>query len=348
MDTHKTKDQKMDRHSHTGLSGAAKKGGGGGKGTWGKGGIDDLERVSLATDDPNYDSEGEEAVEEVVLKSVEVTPPIEAILQEFFDEGAIEDTIKSIQEASSPIAIPEFVRKCMSKSMEKQPFERELVSKLLSALYPKIVSLERMVEGFQQLLDVLDDVVLDVPSAADMTGKFLARAIIDEIVPPSFLKTAFAESPLAKEAVDMAHGLTTDHHRSKKLAHIWGPGDLESVKRLKEEVDLLIEEYLIGGDLKEADNCVRKLNAPSFHSQLVKHALKLATQKGEEQKRKILNLLASFSASNKGSGLITPDHMAQGFKAFQDEIEDIKLDVPTAGKQLEEFTATAKAEKWLI
>jgi len=38
------------------------------------------------------------------------------------------------------------------------------------------------------------------------------------------------------------------------LAHIWGPGDLSSVKRLKNEVNELINEFLVSGDQDEVSN----------------------------------------------------------------------------------------------
>jgi len=64
--------------------------------------------------------------------------------------------------------------------------------------------------------------------------------------------------------------LISERHGSERLAHIWGPGDLTSVKRLKEEVTTIFGEYISNNDQKEAYNSVRKLGAPSFHPQLVK------------------------------------------------------------------------------
>jgi len=340
------KNQPKDRHPHSGLSGAAKKGGGGGKGTWGKGGVDDLKEVRTASTDPNYDSEEEVEKETTVLSHVDGISPVEAIIQEYLAEGDIQDTSRSLKELKNSVPHPIFVRKCMAFSMEKQPYEREQVSKLLSALYAAVISPSQMAEGFQQALDVMEDLVLDVPAAADMLGKFIARAIVDEIIPPAFLNNSHVKSDLAKDALALANGLVTDPHRSKKLEHIWGPGDLESVKRLKAEVILLFEEYLTSGDLKEADRCVRKLNAPHFHAQVVKQALRTGLQKSEEQRKKILSLLAFFSTP-KGEGLITPEFMSQGFKSCKAVLGDIKLDVPNAEKLFDECVQTAKAESWL-
>jgi len=336
----KSKAAEHDRHSRSGISGAPKKGGAGGKGTWGKGGIDDLNNPAVAgPKDPNYNSDEEK--EETVIQKVEVMSPVEAIIKEYLVEGDIQETARSLKEKN--IAHPEFVRKCMVISMEKEPFERELVSKLLSALYSAAITPDNIAEGFQQALDKLEDYVLDAPNAVEMLGKFLARAVVDEIIPPAFLTKAAVPSKLAKESVALAHGLVTDNHRSKKIEHIWGPGDLESVKRLKEEVAMLIEEYLTSGDQAEADRCVRKLNAPHFHFQVVKQALRMALQKSEEERKKVLSLLAFFYKE----GLITSEQMSQGFRACKDALGDIKLDAPNAVEVFEAVSQIAKQSGWL-
>jgi len=341
----KDKDLVKDRHSHSGMSGSPKKGGAGGKGTWGKGGIDDLKQVRvLGNKDPNYDSE-EEEVEEVVIERVDVIAPIEAIIQEFLTEGDISDAVKSLKEVKG-ISHPEFVRKCVARSMDKTPFERELVSKLLSSLYNRIISPNHIGEGFQQALDKLDDISLDAPTAPDMLGKFLARAIFDEIIPPVFLTGAVADSPKAKEAIHLAQGLINDPHRSKQLEHIWGPGDLESVKRLKKEAHTLLEEYLVSGDTNEAEKAIRQLNAPHFLSQIIKYALQMSLSRSEEDKKKLYALLSFLSS--KGTSLVTPDCMNQGFKMCRNSLEDIKLDAPNAPKAFEEAVQIAKTQGFLV
>ena len=45
---------------------------------------------------------------------------------------------------------------------------------------------------------------------------------------------------------------------------IWGAGAKNSVEELKEAVKVLVDEYFVEGDLDEALNCVRELDAPHF------------------------------------------------------------------------------------
>jgi hypothetical protein len=322
-----------------GIAGSPKKGGAGGKGTWGKGGVDDLINVAVDPNDPNYCSDEDEEV--VVLKKVDVVSPIEAILQEYFASGEVAETIKSLREVH--LEHSQFIKKAMILAMEKGGFERELISQLLSKAYNNPISAAKIADGFQLLLNSLEDVVLDTPDAADLASKFLARAIMDEVVPPVFLKHCSAESRLAKEAVSLANALVTEKHRSERLEHIWGPGDLASVKRLKQEASLLFEEYLSNGDLNEADASVRKMSAPSFHPQLVKQAIRLALQKNESERKRIMELLAFFVKT----GLVSSDHMQKGFRVCFDSLEDLKLDSPSAPQLLSSIAAAAKQEGWL-
>jgi len=336
------KTRPKDRQPSSNISGSPKKGGAGGKGTWGVGGLDDLKAVKVADSrDPNYDSE--EDVAEVVIAKTDISSPSEVLVQEYLASGDIDETIKSLKELKISHIHGQFVKKALFTAMDKQAYEREIVSKLLLSIYEVAVTPEHIAEGFQLALDSLDDIVLDTPDAVDVLSKFLARAIIDEIVAPAFLKTAIAKSPRAEECLGLANAQTNQPFRSERLAHIWGAGDLSSVKRLKEESALVIEEFLTNGDLKEAYQSVRDLNAHYFHPQLVKLALRLSLTKDEVQQKKILSLLASFCES----GVISKDHVREGFNQCCKSLPDLKLDVLNAPIVLVGFIKTAKTEGWL-
>jgi len=334
---------KKDRQTSTGVIGSPKKGGGGGKGTWGVGGLDDLKGVSVAGPrDPNYDSE-EEGDREIVISETVVTSPYEVLIQEYLVSGDIEETIRSLKELHIDDIHQQFVKKALIAAMEKQAYERELVSKLLLAIYNVAVAPEKIVEGFQKTLNVLDDILLDTPDAVDILSKFLARAILDEVVAPSFLNFAVAETPLAEKCISLSHSLVNQPFRSERLAHVWGAGALSSVKRLKEEVQMIFEEYLTSADISEADRSVRELNVPYFFPQLVKQGLRLTLTKDEEERQNTLKLLAHLAKS----GLLSKYDVKKGFSYCLESLDDLKLDVPNAAALLLECIHTAKSGGWL-
>lgn len=338
----KDKEKKKDRHvSNTGMSGLTKKQGAGGKGTWGKGGIDDLKQNGLDADDPNYASDEEE----VLLAKTEVTSPIVSIVHDFLLSGDVIDVVSGLKELSNtPNVHEQFVKKALTVSMDHHAYEREQISKLLSGLYNDVIPPEKFTIGFQICLDAIDDLALDTPDATEVLAKFLARAIVDEIVPPAFIKSAVVSTPKGEEVLAMASGLITESHRLDRLAHIWGPGDLSSVKRLKEEVNFLLQEYLTSGDTQEADKSVRRLNVPSFHFQLVKQAVRMALQIRPEERRKLSLLLSFFY----GTGLVSSEHIEKGLRTCHGSIKDISLDVPNAEQLLQEFISQAKGDGYLL
>lgn len=336
------KDKKKDRHSNTGMSGLPKKQGAGGKGTWGKGGIDDLKQKGVDSQDPNYASDEDE---EVLLAKTEVTSPLVTIVQDFLLSGDATDVISGIKDLNNtPNIYEQFVKKSVTIAFEHNSFEREQISKLLSNLYNDVIPPEKFTIGFQLCLDSIEDLILDTPDATEVLAKFLARAIVDEIVPPAFIKSAVCSSTKSEEVLAMASGLITESHRLDRLAHIWGPGDLSSVKRLKEEVNLLLQEYLTSGDTQEADKSVRRLNVPSFHFQLVKQAVRMALQLRPEERRKLSSLLSFFYST----GLISSDHIEKGLRTCHASIKDISLDVPNAEQLLNEFISKAKEDGYLL
>lgn len=327
-----------DRQPSSNISGSPKKGGGGGKYSWGKGGLDDLKAVSIKDEkDPNYDSE-EETNEEVVIAKTEITSPIEVLIQDFLASGDVEETIKALKELKIENTSEQFVKKSIIRAMEKQAYERELVSKLLSSVYNVAVTPEKISDGFQAALNSLEDIVLDNPDAVDMLSKFLARAVFDEVIAPVFLKNANVQSRLAEQCLVDANGLLNQPFRSERIAHIWGAGDLSSVKRLKGEIDMMFEEFLNTGDVHEADRTVRELNARFFHPQLVKQGIVLALQKEGENRKKILSLIRALSKED----LVSKEHVNQGFALCYEGLEDLKLDLPNAPTHIKELVQSAK------
>ena len=64
-----------------------------------------------------------------------------------------------------------------------------------------------MQKGFRMLMEALDDLCLDVPEAPDLLALFTARAIVDDILPPSFL---IQQSTTAGDLCKAAHRAAVD------------------------------------------------------------------------------------------------------------------------------------------
>ncbi|KAI3953611.1 hypothetical protein MKW92_039868, partial [Papaver armeniacum] len=75
-------------------------------------------------------------------------------------------------------------------AMDRYDKEKEMASVLMSALYADVISLVHISQGFVLLLEAADDLVVDILDAVDVLSLFVAKAVVDDILPPAFLSKA--------------------------------------------------------------------------------------------------------------------------------------------------------------
>lgn len=323
------------KDKHSGVPKGKGNKGPGGKGAWGKKGIDDLRYID---EDVQYDEYDEENSGNFFMEVKEFSDPIQTVLREFFLGADFEDANKAIKGAIAPEQRARFVKKLLHHSMDLRPFERELASKLISEAGGVSLTRDELADGFQCALDDLPETIIDVPQAVDMLGKFIARAILDEVLPPIFLEDAEDTSKLAKECLNLANGALKAPNFGPALAHVWGPGDMCSVKRMVKECHQLLDEFLATNDQNEALTCLQKLNAPSFHPRFVRELLRLGFEKGEEAYDKLLALLKSFF----DMGVVSQYNIGRGFQIVHQRKNDYKLDFPKIEDLLPVYTEKAR------
>lgn len=335
-----------------------KKMGGGKKGLWGK--PEDLITVpAVDSGDPNFDSEGDENVVLVASTSTknyresgydfgpvpklnlpQVKSAITEIISEYFTSADSTEVSRSVLELESSVFHYEIVKRSISLSMDKHDSERELVSRLLSDLYPKVLQPLDMGKGFERVLEYADDLELDIPNARTIIATFLARAVVDEILPPSFLMDPLVIR-IGGEIVDMAKKKLSINHGTARLEKGWGPGDGRPVEELKISIDQLMQEYLLSGDLNEAARCVAELNVEHFHHEVVKRAITNALGQGEKQCKAMSGLLNYLV---KETQVISKTQVIQGFNRIQQILDDLKLDVPSAPSIVADFIKQAQQD----
>lgn len=342
------KDKLHDRKSRSGKGrGLPKKGGAGGKGTWGViGEVMEESDYALKDDhDPNYESEedvNEPFKMEVLqpeLSEEEFDRVMSPIIQEYFEHGDTEDVGLSIQELNIPSQICKIPVKAISIAMEKKATQREMASILISDLYGRIFTQQHISKGFQLLLDDLDELRLDTPDAPEVLGKFIARAVADDCLPPCFVKNVEDTKPdsCQREALNKANVLLHVNHSMVRLDTVWGAiGGRRPVKHLIKKIVLFLKEYLSSEDIEEAIHCLQELEVPHFHHEVVYELIYMVlddANHGDHTNDLMLSLLKSFSDTS----VITSTQIKEGFERVFEGIADISLDIPLAYYSLQKF-----------
>lgn len=292
-----------------------------------------------------YDPATERAVYGPMLTLSEFKIRISESIKEYFDSADADEVIRGIQEMKCKPYHPEVVKRAISLSLDEGPRERELVSRLLTSLHPIPLEDADVSKGFDILLDSLDDLAIDIPDAKGIVGSFLARAIVDEVLPPAFISNRNNSHP-GDEVTEKAVSLLSREHCTARLEKVWGPGDGRPVAELKEVVDQLVEEYLLSRELDEAARCVREMNAPHFHHELVKRGVKIAMEKDgldhAESSISSLDAIAALFSFLVKNAIISDYQVSKGISRLHKVLSDIKLDVPAAPAMLKEFENMAK------
>jgi len=223
--------------------------------------------------------------------------------------------------------------------MDRGDRERELVSRAVSELFDVLLTHSHVARAFERLLEQADDLALDVPDAQDILAKFIARAVHDEILPPSFL-TDPNTTAIGGSVVTLAVALLSIRQASTRLERIWGVSDANaSVSDLKRELSLLVEEFFVGGDVQGTLAGLKALAVPHLLHEAVKRALLLAIDRGQEQRTAVVKLFAAASAEH----VILEEVMQTGFHIVHGRLGDVKLDTPNAAHLFEEITAACVA-----
>ncbi|CAN6464363.1 unnamed protein product [Victoria cruziana] len=336
------------RRTHSGKVVRVKKDGAGGKGTWGKL-LDTDGAPCIDRKDPNYDS-GEEPYQ---LVGTTITTPFDeykksvvAIIEEYFSTGAVEVAASDLQDLGYLEYHHYFVKRLVSMAMDRHDKEKEMASVLLSALYADVISPDQIRQGFLMLLESADDLALDILDAVDVLALFIARAVVDDILPPAFLtgaKKTFADTSKGLEVILTAEKsyLSAPHH-AEIVERRWGGTTHVTVEEVKKKIGDLLREYIESGDTLEACRCIRELGVAFFHHEVVKRALILAMEN-----RAAEPLIFDLLKEAADEGLITSNQFNKGFGRLAESLDDLSLDIPSAKELFQLIIPKATAEGWL-
>jgi programmed cell death protein 4 len=296
----------------------------------------------------NYHPTEGKAVYGPMLTLSEFKLQVQDCLQEYFDSCDTDEVIRSIEELQCKEYYPDVVKKAVSISLDKHPRERELISRLLTCLHPTPLSDLDMESGFDILLDSLDDLTTDVPEARTMIANFVARAVVDEVLPPAYLSEQNNKRP-GDPVVEKAISLLSREHCTARLERVWGPGDGRPVAELKVEMDQILQEYLLSRELDECARCVKELDAAHYMHELVKRGVKIAMEQDgkdsstQHEKSAIDAMAALFSFLVKNV-IISEYQVFKGVSRLHKILDDLKLDVPAAATLLNDFETLLKEE----
>lgn len=333
--------EKHERRSKSGKGlGGSKKGGAGGKYTWGPL-LEDTGVAVLDKSDPNYDSEEEQqdafkGSHKIIQEVEEYKQRVASIITEYYDNGDINEAATLLDDLRRPHFAQYFVKKAITMAMDRRDREREMTSYLLSCLYNEVIYPEQMRKGFEAVIHSVDDLKLDVPEAPELIALFLARAVVDDILPPAMIdKIEDREGSAICDVRQKASVHLCARHCTERMLRCWGAGAGLHYQDTKNSIAEMLYEYTSSHDIDETRRLLRNLDLPFFHHEFVKQAVHMAMENLMHRGAFLEMLVTLFK-----TGDISEGQMLKGFQRVAMRLEDTILDNPSAQEQ---FTAVVQA-----
>ncbi|GAX79614.1 hypothetical protein CEUSTIGMA_g7055.t1 [Chlamydomonas eustigma] len=335
--------------SKSSRGGGSKKDGGSGKFTWGSifTNGDHAERI-LDRNDPNYDSDEERVVvlkqqDHVRDRVLEYKSEVANIVEEYFSSGDVQEVVASLDDLGSMDMLHYFVKRLLVLAFDRNDREREMACMLLNSLYAEAIPPEQVRKGFMSVIEGIEDTVLDVPDATELLSIFIARAVVDDVLPPAIISKIPDSTPISAQLKAKAEALLHSRHSAEKVLRAWGPGASMKHQDAKDSMQKLLIEYCSSFDMEEAARCLRSLSVPFFHHELVKQSVHLAMSSKADGREAVIALLDRLCSS----GEISQSQLVKGLRRVVDTAQDMCLDNPAAKVQLEEVLQDMKAAKLL-
>ena len=102
-----------------------------------------------------------------------------------------------------------------------------------------------------------------IPDTVDVLALFIARAVVDDILPPAFLKKQIALLPNDSKGVEVLKraekGYLAAPMHAESLERRWRGSKTKTVEDVKARINNLLIEYVVSGDKKEAFRCIKDL-----------------------------------------------------------------------------------------
>jgi len=285
------------------------------------------------------------------------------IIAEFFSSGDIDEAIRCISEMDTPFYNHEVVKRIISIAFDKGNRERELTSLFLAKCvgdgdnddYP--IPRKNCELGFIILLQRVEGLYKDVPDVLELLSSFIGRAIIDEVLPPSFVNNVdLLQTDMGYAVINHVKHLLSGPRHSDQLLNVWGANSSKSIESMKKAIKNIIKEYLISRELDEALTAIQELNIPMFHHEIIKQLIpavadyyvakdllqqqpsntitikKLNIPKEITDKAIQIQLAVDLISTALEHNIMAIEQVNGGFKRLRERMDDYKLDSPLIAK----------------
>ena len=166
-----------------------------------------------------------EKYEEVIGNEAEIRAlktKIANIVTDLMVQEEIDDAIESIQSLQCDSVHYEVIKAILRSALDRNNRQRELTSRFLAYTAQSLFSQPSIEKAFSVLLERVEDLYLDVPDILHLLSVFIARAVVDEALSPSFLsRVDVDERDLGAQVLRQVGRLLEGEGKWERMERCW-------------------------------------------------------------------------------------------------------------------------------
>jgi len=276
-----------------------------------------------------------ERVDDANAKLKILKSSLDECFREYFTSGSFEQCAENIIQLNEAapfhyeVVHYEVVKRGIRMALDKDNKCRELMSRFLAYYtgnHPTAVLQANAVQrGFELLVQSCSDLYMDVPDILYLLSCFIARAVVDEALPPRFVDDcAVSPADMGKRVLLHVQKVLAQKNSYARLDKVWVSGKDKSVGELKASIKSYIREYFTNSDMNDTVCNIKELAVPYFNHEIVKQLIVLACDYKENEVQLSKNLLSLMVSKQ----LITRRMVQQGFSKVAAAKDDYLPDIP--------------------
>lgn len=126
------------------------------------------------------------------MSEQDFTKALNSTLRHYLEEPIVENTALEVKQKFDSTTLSKFTLECINHVFEKTVTDREYVSKLMSHLIKEnILPLQCFKNGLGEVLQIVDELVIDLPKIWTYLAEILSCSIEEEAIPLSEMKSIF-------------------------------------------------------------------------------------------------------------------------------------------------------------
>ncbi|CAL7944670.1 unnamed protein product [Xylocopa violacea] len=214
------------------------------------------------------------------MSEEEFMKTLNKIMKDYLKNPFLDNVSLAIQQ-NFDNALTQFVRELFNLVLEKSPLDRERVSYLLSHLITqKILPIPHLRNGLIEILELVDDLVLDIPKVWSYLAEILSHPVEEEVLPLTELIPIFdslrSQGYVGKFLGELLSKVSRDKG-PKWVADKWDQSGLQLSNIIdpdREDVDKIVKDYNLvfcTGDYNSAKSSTNnELTLPQIQEELKK------------------------------------------------------------------------------